>query len=302
MNKEILQNYNSKLSENNIFLEDINNTINELPDISDLIEAFEITDGRYLFYNGARLEQYNAIKKCLGELTKTDYMFANNSTIKDFNLAGINTSKATSFESMFSGAYDMMEIDFNIIDLSSATSIRKMLTMCYDLTTVDFSTTSLDKVEYAEEALSYCSKLKNVIFGNNTLSKVKFLSKLFNGSGQLETLDLSMLNLESCVRIDGAFSGLSKLTNLQFCKNLGKGYTQQTSNYYSYTVNVGTSINLTHDSLMSIINNLYDLNLSYDVANGGMLYTQQLLLGNTNLAKLTEEEIAIATNKGWVVS
>jgi len=61
--------------------------------------------------------------------------------------------------------------------------------------------------------------------------------------------------------------------------------------------------NLSHESLIDIITNgLYDLNLTYDVANGGKLYTQQLILGSTNMAKLTAEEIAIATNKGWSVS
>lgn len=52
---------------------------------------------------------------------------------------------------------------------------------------------------------------------------------------------------------------------------------------------------------MDVINKLYDLNLTYDVANGGTLYTQVLSLGDTNKEKLTAEEIAIATNKGWTV-
>jgi len=46
---------------------------------------------------------------------------------------------------------------------------------------------------------------------------------------------------------------------------------------------------------MNVINNLYD------IATKGC-NTQQLVLGSTNIAKLTAEEIAIATNKGWTVS
>jgi hypothetical protein len=85
-------------------------------------------------------------------------------------------------------------------------------------------------------------------------------------------------------------------------KNLGKGYTQKTQNYSNYKLDLSSSYNLSYDSLMSVINNLYDLNLTYDVANGGTLYRQSLVLGSTNLAKLTAEEIAIATNKGWNVT
>ena len=59
---------------------------------------------------------------------------------------------------------------------------------------------------------------------------------------------------------------------------------------------------------MDVINKIYDLNITYGVYDEegnpgtGTLYTQDLILGETNLAKLTPEEIAIATNKGWTVS
>ena len=46
-----------------------------------------------------------------------------------------------------------------------------------------------------------------------------------------------------------------------------------------------------HDSLMSIINNLATVTT-----------TQTLTLGSTNLAKLSSEEKAIATNKGWTLA
>ena len=78
--------------------------------------------------------------------------------------------------------------------------------------------------------------------------------------------------------------------------NLGNNYsTSQSANYYNYRLNLGSCNNLTHDSLMNIINNLYDIK-----AKG--CNVQQLIIGSVNLAKLTAEEIAIATDKGWSVS
>ena len=71
--------------------------------------------------------------------------------------------------------------------------------------------------------------------------------------------------------------------------------TSQSANYYAYTINLSECTLLTHDSLMNVINKLYD------IATSGC-NTQSLTLGSTNLAKLTAEEIAIATNKGWTVS
>ena len=56
-------------------------------------------------------------------------------------------------------------------------------------------------------------------------------------------------------------------------------------------VNFVVSTKLTHDSLMSIINHLKDFS--------GTTTTMTCTLGATNLAKLTDAEKAIATEKGW---
>lgn len=50
---------------------------------------------------------------------------------------------------------------------------------------------------------------------------------------------------------------------------------------------------LTHDSMVAMIANLYDY-------SGGTAHT--LTLGATNLARLSEEEIAVATAKNWTVT
>ena len=50
--------------------------------------------------------------------------------------------------------------------------------------------------------------------------------------------------------------------------------------------------NLTHDSLMNVINEAADVTAS----------PKTLTLGADNLAKLTAEEKAIATNKGWTLA
>ena len=50
---------------------------------------------------------------------------------------------------------------------------------------------------------------------------------------------------------------------------------------------------LTHESLMNVINNL--------AMNPGP-YRKRLVLGETNLSKLSENDIVIATDKGWTLS
>jgi hypothetical protein len=59
-------------------------------------------------------------------------------------------------------------------------------------------------------------------------------------------------------------------------------------------LNFSWSINLSHDSLMSIINCLKDYS--------GTGTTKTVTLGATNLAKLTTAEKAVATQKGWTLA
>ena len=110
-----------------------------------------------------------------------------------------------------------------------------------------------------------------------------------------ELTDVGMLDASSVTLISGAFGACSKLTNFGGIKDLGKAYLPDKGEYYnSYSLGLSDCTQLTHDSLMNVINNLYD------IASAGCP-KQKVVIGSANLAKLTEEEIAIATNKGWSV-
>lgn len=115
-------------------------------------------------------------------------------------------------------------------------------------------------------------------------------------------ITIPALNAEKVIDIDGVVSYTNSLTNLGGFINLGMAYdTSKEANYGNYTLQLGRlygesySKNLTHESLMNVINNLYDIKTKGCNA-------QKLILGTTNLKKLTSEEIAIATEKGWTVS
>ena len=92
------------------------------------------------------------------------------------------------------------------------------------------------------------------------------------------------------------------LTTIEGFYNLGMAYIQSNAYYWSYTLNLGKSTDLTYESLMNVINGLYDLNISYKVAEGGTLYRQKVIMSSASIAKLTDDEIAIATNKGWDIT
>lgn len=125
-------------------------------------------------------------------------------------------------------------------------------------------------------------------------SNVTNMYSMFQSCSNLITVP--KLNASKVIVVSNIFGNCNNLTNLGGLENLGQAYdTTKSANYSSYTLDLSTSKKLTHDSLMNVINNLYDIK-----SKG--CNPQSLVLGSTNLAKLTAEEIAIATNKGWNVS
>ena len=61
------------------------------------------------------------------------------------------------------------------------------------------------------------------------------------------------------------------------------------------TLDISHLTQLDHNSLLLIINGLYDY------VGAGSSGTRYIKLGDANLAKLSDEEKAIATNKGWTI-
>ena len=153
-------------------------------------------------------------------------------------------------------------------------------------------------VKYMNYMFHSCEMMTKVPELNT--SNVTNMSNMFYKCTSLE--NLQELDASKVNNVAYMFDNCNLLKNLGGFKNLGKAYTKQSNDYGNYRLNLSTCKKLTHESLMNVINNLYDLNLTYDVANGGTLYTQGLVLGSTNTAKLTAEEIAVATAKGWTVS
>ena len=125
-------------------------------------------------------------------------------------------------------------------------------------------------------------------------SNVIYMNSMFQYCSNLVTVP--KLNASKVINVTNMFDNCSNLTNLGGLENLGQAYdTTKSANYSSYTLDLSTCKKLTHDSLMNVINNLYDIK-----SKG--CNPQSLVLGSTNISKLSAEEVAIGTSKGWNIS
>lgn len=109
-------------------------------------------------------------------------------------------------------------------------------------------------------------------------------------------IEIPSLDFSKGIKFSSIFYSCPQIRSIGELSNIGQAYlTTASANFSDYTFSLSDSTLLTHDSLMNVINNLYD------IATKGC-NTQRLILGSTNLAKLTAEEISTASNKGWSVS
>lgn len=156
------------------------------------------------------------------------------------------------------------------------TDFSSMFFNCSSLTSIPLLYTSNGK-NFAE-MFRYNSKLVNVPPFDTT--NATNINLMFGNCSSLVTLSaFNVPNLTSKPNYP-----------LQSCGNL-----ENFGGFIGIKVSfdIAGSKKLTHQSLLNVLNGLYDLTGSS---------SQTLTIGSTNLAKLTDQEKAIATNKNWVLA
>lgn len=261
---------------------------------------FEINDCSYLFNNGARMDIFDKILKLCKNVISTSYMFGgSNANYETLDLSNFDTSNVTDMSYMFYYNGKLKNANLSNFDTSKVKNMSYMFSYS-GLQSLDLSSFDMSSVTSITYMFQTCQSLTSLILGNFDTSKINSMTGTFYYLSKLK--DLQEIDLSGCRDVLNIMKGCSSLENFGGFKNYGKSFNAKQSNVYNYKLELNTLTNLTHDSLMNVINKLYDLNLTYNVANGGTLYTQQLVIGADNIAKLTSEELSIATNKGWVVS
>lgn len=239
------------------------------------------------------IDGYNYAKQ-IYDNNDPDTAFSNQQYKSDKNLIYFPpiTKNVGGANSLFYNNTSLQEIaDFTINNTSVLTNINYMCYSCANLRYVKNLTFISSKDTQAESVFNQCQRLEKI--GEITLT-TKGILNFFNNCNSLTTI--SKINDENLNDLRNAFSNCTSLTNFGGIENLGKAYDiSSAENYFYYTLDLSACTLLTHDSLMNVINKLYDIKTKG-------CQNQSLVLGSTNLAKLTAEEIAIATDKGWNVS
>ena len=204
----------------------------------------------------------------------------------------LDTSKVTDMGSMFNGCYSLKMI--SQLDTSKVTNMESMFLGCSSLKMIPQLDTS--KVTTMGNMFSSCSSL--TMIPQLDTSKVTTMGNMFSYCSSLTTIP--QLDTSKVTNMETMFTYCDTLSNLGGFLNLGKAYqTSQSANYYNYTLNLVYAKVLTEQSMINILNNLYDIKTKG-------CQPQKVALGSTNLAKLVSEEgqqaLQTATERGWNIS
>ena len=266
------------------------------------VADFKITNGAYLFYNGYRTDYLQEFLNICEKIKSAYYMFYKCSNLPEIDVSNLDTSEVTDMSYMFYQCSNVPEIDVSNFDTSKVANMSYMFYKCSNLLEIDVSNFDTSNVTNMTYMFYGCSNVPEIDVSNFDTSKVTDMGSMFYGINNVEELDLSNWDMGKVTNVATMFAystNVCKYNSFKSFYNLGKAYTQKTNNYTYYRMDLTRPLlRATHDMIIDVINNgIYDLNLSYNVANGGTLYTQKLILGSSNLAKITPEELAIATNK-----
>lgn len=200
------------------------------------------------------------------------YMFQNCINLNDFTkmLPFFDKYKLCNCDYMFYNCQSIQEAQFNEL-LKHITLTYKPATMANSLNLSNFLSSN-----------KYITKV-DIPFDT---SEVTSMRQMFVSCIKLKSV--SAIDCSSATDIQSVFQGCPVETFGGFI-NLGKNLKSLTRFYPNLPYS------LSHTSLLNILNGLYDIS-NTDAVNSNFN------LGNTLLAKLSDEEKKIATDKGWVLS
>jgi hypothetical protein len=226
-------------------------------------------------------------------VTDMNNMFANCNNLETVHLS-INDNFTGSMYQTFTNCGNLKKVIFDNIPQPYNTSY-----LFYDCWQLE---------EYPEIDLSKCTEtswmfytsgLKNI---NYNFSMVQYADVMFGCCYSLKQLPL--LNFTSLKNSYNSIIGGNWETN-DYLTEIG-GFQGLRASFDSF---IEMCTNLTTESLVNIINYLYDWSGNTDGRAYNEYYDEYweygtdhyLNFGQTNLDKLTDEQIAIATNKGWTL-
>ncbi len=269
---------------------------------------FNNSNDIYNLFSGCRsLETIQGIETWdISKVTDVSYLFRNCSSLTTVDLSGWDTSNINKVVGMFYGCSSLNSLDMSHFDISNVTDLGDMFNGCSSLSYLNITGWDFKNVTTVASMFSNVG-LKTIdtstwLNANNitnfanfcNVATTEYITLTFSGSMWAvmhNCKNVKHVTWKNCtVSIENySFPSYGNAKNAEWQITFDNAVisaengTLGVLNYYNH---------LTVESLMSVINALAD--------RTGM-DSDTLTLGSAHLAKLTPEQIKIATDKNWTV-
>ena len=244
-----------------------------------LIETKNVTSMYSLFNNCSSLTSIPLLET--KNVTTMAQMFSGCSSLTSIPL--LDSKNVSTMERMFYGCSALKTIPQLVT--SNVSNMSRIFSDCTSLTSIPLLETK--NVNNMSGMFASCSTLKTIPQLNT--SNVTTLGDFFYSCPSLTSIPLlDTSNVKDISRFFG-YSLVSTLTELGGFKNLKIDWND--------TYGLNRLPNLTYQSVMNVINNLYDFR-----GNGDTSTTRTIKFNSKSLALLSDDDKAIATAKGWVLT
>lgn len=221
-------------------------------------------------------------------------MFSNCSKITTLDLSNFDTSSAIYMNSMFNNCISLTTLDVSSFDTSSVITMQNMFSKCEKITTLDVSNFDTSNVENMIAMFNICISLTKLDLSNFNTSSVIDMSWMFENCENLTTLDLSNFETSNVTDTNGMFNNCRSLTSIIGTHTLEEVHagTIMALKGLKIGISFSDSPNLERASILALFYGLADLTGKT---------AQTIMLHATAKARLTSDDIKIATDKNWKV-
>lgn len=239
------------------------------------------TSLKELFYKSTNLININASNWDTSKVTSLRSMFGDCVSLETVEFADWDVSHVTDFYAMFDACMNLKTIDTSKWDTSSATSMEWMFCRI-NATKLDVSNFNTSNVTNMHAMFIGNSSLIQLDVSNFDTSNVLNINTMFAYFDVCEELNINGLNLARCTSMNDTFT----YSNFKVIRCDGLKF----PNIDMSKIGLNYSTALTVDSIVGLLNALPQSDKGYSFQ-----------IGSNNIAKLSDEQKAIATSKGWTL-
>ena len=147
------------------------------------------------FFNGVKATSLDISSLDTSNVTNMAYMFYYTKNLSSIDLSHLNTSKVTDMSGMFADT-GVTTLDLSNLKTSNVTNMFRMFYETQNLTNVNLSNLNTSKVTNMFQ-MFYASAISSIDLNGLDTSSLENMGQMFASTHNLETLDLSPLNLSN---------------------------------------------------------------------------------------------------------